>query len=93
MNYRIELFSILLQFITVKLYPSFAAPPTKKEANCKSKPDLEQTRTENLAGSLGTRNPHSVQQSSVEKHSTVTVHCYVVFTRNLEENQKLNESI
>ncbi len=89
MNYRLKLFSILLQFITVKLYPSFAAPSTKKDANYTAKPDQEQTRTENLPGSLGTRNPHSVQQSSVEKHSTVTVHCYVVFTRNLDENQKL----
>ncbi len=53
MNYVLEFFSILLQFMIVKLYKSFTAPPTKKEANCTAKPDQEQTRTENLQGSLG----------------------------------------
>jgi hypothetical protein len=75
MNYRLELFSILLQFVIVKIYQSFTAPPTKKDANWTPKPDQEQTRTENLPGSLGTRSSHCVQsvqkeQSLVEKHST-----------------------
>jgi hypothetical protein len=99
MNYRLELFSILFQFMIVKLYQSFTAPPTKKEANCTPKPDQEQTRTENLPGSLGTRNPHTLRTERTEgailsgkaKYSSLqsTVHYYVVFTRKSDDNHKL----
>ncbi len=64
MNYRLELFSILLQFLIVKLYRSFTAPPTKKEANCTLKP-VRTNSHRKFSGFIGYTEPTRKERTAI----------------------------
>ncbi len=81
----------------VKLYQSFTAPPTKKDANCTLKPVRNKLaqKIDRVHWVHGTHAYRANRRSYPQWKSTVQlqyVHCYVVLTRNSDDNHKLKWS-